>query len=242
MTIKNLPGTLWKAITRPSNRVVDAAERRRAELLAGLTFFFAVLNLIGLIIGSRSGNLFGELVLTILAVSLITAYILSRSQYYRIGVWIALGIWTVVTFGYALSGNTTNGPLFAFSVFLPLVLAFGAAWLDLKNLSVFLGIVIIGYLLSPRIEPAIAGRQFYLLFGILICLGLLLLVTQNYRDLVEQERLETIRGSEARLRTLINTIPDLVWLKSGRGISFMQFKVRTIFWCKRSRYCGENRL
>lgn len=218
MTIKNLPGTLWKAITRPSNRVVDAAERRRAELLAGLTFFFAVLNLIGLIIGSRSGNLFGELVLTILAVSLITAYILSRSQYYRIGVWIALGIWTVVTFGYALSGNTTNGPLFAFSVFLPLVLAFGAAWLDLKNLSVFLGIVIIGYLLSPRIEPAIAGRQFYLLFGILICLGLLLLVTQNYRDLVEQERLETIRGSEARLRTLINTIPDLVWLKNLDGV------------------------
>ena len=218
MTIKNLPGTLWKAITRPSNKVVDAAERRRAELLAGLTFFFAVLNLIGLIIGSRSGNLFGELVLTILAVSLITAYILSRSQYYRIGVWIALGIWTVVTFGYALSGNTTNGPLFAFSVFLPLVLAFGAAWLDLKNLSVFLGIVIIGYLLSPRIEPAIAGRQFYLLFGILICLGLLLLVTQNYRDLVEQERLETIRGSEARLRTLINTIPDLVWLKNLDGV------------------------
>lgn len=210
MTIRNLPGTLWRAITRPSIKVVDAAERRRAELLAGLTFFFAILNLIGLIIGSRSGNLFGELVLVILAVALITAYFLSRSPHYRIGVWLALGIWTVVTFGYALSGNTTNGPLFTFSVFLPLVLAFGAAWLDLKNLSIFLGVVIIGYLLSPRIEPTIVGRQFYLLLGILTCFGLLLLVTQNYRDLVERERLETLRMSEARLRGIIESTPDFI--------------------------------
>jgi len=233
MSLKMLSGKIWKFLTKPSSMVVDVAERRRAELLAGLTFIFATLTLLGLIIGSRSGNLFGSLVLIALVGTLTVAYILSRSRHYRIGVWTALGAWTVITFGYALSGNTTNGSLFAFAIFLPLVFTFGAAWLNLRSLMIFLGLIITGYLLSPFIDPALRNRQFYLLFGILTSQGALLMVTQNYRDLVERERLERLRISEARLRGIIEGTPDFI-LETDRSGTI------TLINRDQDRYLGRN--
>ena len=234
MSLKMLPGMIWKFLTKPSSMVADVAERRRAELLAGLTFLFATLNLLGLIIGSQSGNLFGSLVLLVLVGTLTIAYALSRSRHYRIGVWMALAAWTVITFGYALSGNTTNGSLFAFAIFLPLVLTFGAAWLDLHSLMIFLGLIVTGYLLSPYIDPALMrNRQFYLLFGILTSQGVLLLVTQNYRDLVELERSERLRMSEARLRGIIEGTPDFI-LETDRSGTI------TLINRDQDRYLGRN--
>jgi PAS domain S-box-containing protein len=234
MSLKTLPGMIWKFLTKPSSMVADVAERRRAELLAGLTFLFATLNLLGLIIGSQSGNLFGSLVLLVLVGTLTIAYALSRSRHYRIGVWMALAAWTVITFGYALSGNTTNGSLFAFAIFLPLVLTFGAAWLDLHSLMIFLGLIVTGYLLSPYIDPALMrNRQFYLLFGILTSQGVLLLVTQNYRDLVELERSERLRMSEARLRGIIEGTPDFI-LETDRSGTI------TLINRDQDRYLGRN--
>lgn len=218
MKFKYLPQTLWKMLIKPSHLVADVAEQRRAELLAGLTFFFAGLHLFGLIVGSRSGNPLGTIVLLVLSITLIGAYFLSRSQHYRIGIWLVIGLYSIVTFGYALSGSTTNGPLLAFAIFMPLVLTFGAAWLDLRNLSIFLGLILIGYLISPRFEPDLTGPQFLLLFGILTCQSILLLVTQNYRDGVERERLKILRTSETRLRGIIESTPDIILETDQDGV------------------------
>ena len=218
MNQRNLPQKLWNIFLKPSPFVKDVAEQRRAELLAGLTFFFLTLNLFGLSLGSRSGNSLGTIVLLILSSALFIAYILSRSRYYSIGIWLVIGLYSIITFSYALSGNTTNGPLFTFSIFLPLVLTFGAAWLDLRNLSIFLGLILIGYLLSPRIEPNLTGSQFILLFGILTCQSILLLVTQNYRDRVERDRLNILRISETRLRGIIESAPDIILETDRDGI------------------------
>ena len=211
MNFREFPQKLWNMLFKSSPMVTDVAERRRAEFLAGLTFFFAIANIIGFIIGTRSSrNHLGSIVLLTFSIAVIIAYILSRSRHYRFGIWIVIGLYSIVTFGYALSGSTTNGPLIAFAIFLPLVLTFGAAWLDLRNLAIFLGLILIGYLLSPRLEPNLSGPQYLLLFGILTAQSVLLLVTQNYRDRVERDRTKVLILSENRLRGIIENAPNII--------------------------------
>ncbi|HSG42799.1 MAG TPA: ATP-binding protein [Anaerolineales bacterium] len=210
MKFRTIYQTLQTIFIKSSPLVKNVAEKRRAEFLAGLALFFGVINILGLIIGSRSGNPLGSIVLLIFSITLIIAYILSRSRHYRVGIWLVIGLYSTVTFGYALSGSTTNGPLIAFALFLPLVLTFGAAWLELRNLAIFLGLILIGYLLSPRLEPSLSGPQFLLLFGILTAQSILLLVTQNYRDLIESDRTKVLRLSESRLRGIIESAPNII--------------------------------
>jgi len=202
MIINRFLWNFWRAITQPSPAVRDAAARRRAELLAALTFILAALNVIGLFFSLRFGNIMGILVLAALSVVLTTAYILSRTRYYRIGIGLDLTTWTAVTFGYALSGQTTNGPLFTYATFIPLIFALGAAWLSLRGLTILVTVNLGGVLLSPLIDPAMVGHSFNLVAGVLTCLAGLLLVTQKYRDLVERERSANLRQAAEEVRQL----------------------------------------
>ena len=68
-------------------------------------------------------------------------------------------------------------------------------------------------------------------------------VIVNYHDITERELLgRSLAENEARLRTLVQTIPDLIWLKDADGTSGLQYDVRTFFRRRRSKHCRQNRL
>jgi len=194
---------LQKWLFSPSAQLKDSPTRRQAEFLAGFTFFFALLNLAGLITSIPKGNLTGIIVLSALFVSLAMAYGLSRTKYYAVGASIALGIWVVATFGYALSGQSTNGPVFVLVTFTPLVFALGSILLKSRSLLIFVATILCGVLLMPIILPELtAERSFLTAIGVLASLGGLTMVAQYYRNIIERDRLKEISDTNSELELL----------------------------------------
>ena len=63
-------------------------------------------------------------------------------------------------------------------------------------------------------------------------------------DITERKNAEiALRNSEGQLHTLIDTIPDLVWLKDVNGTYLScNTKFERFFWCKRRRHYWKDRL
>ena len=166
---------------------LEIGAKRQLELQTKLTFFFAALNTVGLFFALRFENVIGIFVILILSVILWLAYALSRTKYYGVGGALAISIWLVITFAYALSGSTANGPLFALVTFLPLVFALSTALLSYQYQTLLVVSSLIFCFLMPVFEPGItANRSFNSSVGVLICLGGLTLVNQSYRNKIEQ--------------------------------------------------------
>ena len=64
------------------------------------------------------------------------------------------------------------------------------------------------------------------------------------RDISPLKRMkESIIENEARLHTLLQTIPDLIWLKDENGVYLACNKMfERFFWCKGRGYCRKDRL
>jgi len=189
---------------RPSTRVTDPGERKQAELLATLTLFFALLNFMGLLISStvRGANVTALMILGTLALVIFGSYLLSRTRHFALSGIILLSIWTFATLGYAYSGHTTRGPLFALMTFMPLGFILGSALLSLHRLMLLVAVNLAGLFFMPVLQPKTFGREFATTAGVLVCLGGLALIAQNHRNNIEKERLKALREANQELKAL----------------------------------------
>ena len=68
-------------------------------------------------------------------------------------------------------------------------------------------------------------------------------VVLHWIDITERKRAENeLRKSESLFRTLVNTIPDLIWLKDADGVYLSCNKrFERFFGAGRGGYCRQNR-
>jgi hypothetical protein len=128
--------------------------------------------------------------------------VLSRSRQYKVGVWMALGIWIAATFGYALSGQSPNGSLFVFATYLPLVFALGSILLSPQRLLMVLTGILLGVAAFPLLQPEMKSPTLVSVLGTLISLGVLTLVAQYYRDANERDRMRELSAANSELKML----------------------------------------
>ncbi len=193
---------LRRVLFSPSEKVTDSAARRQAELLAVFTLAFALLNLIGLLASLPIGTPIANLILAVLSLVMIMAYGFSRTRYYQVGAGAALGIWIVATFGYALSGQSTNGALFVLATFLPLVFSLGSILLAPRPLLMVVAGIILGVAVMPLLQPDLRVQSLGTVFGVLTSLGILTLVAQYYRAANERDRLKELSAANAEQNML----------------------------------------
>ncbi len=96
-------------------------------------------------------------------------------------------------------------------------------------------------LVPPGIPMEVIVR--YITFAVVVLLLLLILIMLWFHTLKKQvaSRTEELRNSESRLRTLIETLPDLVWLKDKDGVYLAcNSKFETLYGVKEVDLIGKS--
>lgn len=193
--------TLWqngkKFLFEPHPKITEAGARREARLVSIINFLFAFLSLVGAIsifgIYGASINVF---VLLGLAIVALTAYILARTQFHKIGSYVIVWALVFVAFGVGDASRLSN------SLHTNLILAFLIASITFPFrymvFFVILNNIIIG--LMPYVYPGFTDVGVTL--GLFIPLSLLTLAAMRHRDNVERDRLANYKQLNQELSTL----------------------------------------
>jgi signal transduction histidine kinase len=194
--------------TEPQPDICDLEERLQARLLAAftsLTFFFG---LIGLLLQLAQPTRVLPLNLWVIPGSLMN-YTLSRSRYYRVGVFF----YTVASFVlmYLAVQSTAAPQLYAIGMAVPLMIA-GMFWRPLP-MTAWVGLAVGCVIWVIGFEPANRYLLYTtLLFLIMPTLGSVYIthVRQRYQKILvaQTERLTT---NEARYHNLFEAIPVSLW-------------------------------
>ena len=192
---------LWNWLTVPTATLRDIGERQAARLAASFLIIITILEAIGgLAAVPQSG--WKNSLLSGLGISLfltLIAYILARTKWYRLGIFIfSLGFSSIAYFTIISQGTTTSSSLQIF-IYVPLGLIVGSSFLS--PWAVFLLTALnIGALLSIKVFSVnipfeTLGPQ----AGIITTLGFVLILLANFRNNVEKARLDELREVNTRL-------------------------------------------
>jgi GAF domain-containing protein len=193
--------TLWqnmnKFLFEPHSTITEAGARREARLISIINLLFAFLGLLGAIIifgiDSVSRNVF---VLPGLALVALTAYILARTRFYKIGSYVIVWALVIAAFGVGDASELTN------SLHTNLVLAFLIASITFPFrymvFFVILNNIIIGLIPFVYSDFTDAGVT----LGLFIPFSLFTLVVMRHRESIERDRLANIKQFNQELTTL----------------------------------------
>ncbi len=205
---KNLLARLWAFLTEPHSAVREVGERRRAQLLASLTVILVFpLTLAIISVPSSPQTFIGFLAITL------SAYVLSRTPYYRIGAYFFSFAFTSVAYITIYLG-TANGIDSAINAIVPISLILASALLSQRGF-IFLVIATVAATMSIKayadpkylIDPDVGmGR----IIGITFSLSAILLGITVFRTGVERERLKQISDSNRELEKLTNELEQRV--------------------------------
>lgn len=208
--LHSLGATLWRKLTDPSTKIASLHEQHQARLLAALLFFSALLmsgnKLFRIAIG-KPENFITHIATTIIIALMVIAYGFSRTQRYRIGVFIiAIPLSaTIIIQGGLRATFDPSGMIFAILWLVPVVL-FASLQLSVRAtvgliMADFVAVILV-IMLIPGIE--IEDTRFPLDFiGIV---GMLIIVSgalrENYHREAEKQR-QALTESEERYRSLM---------------------------------------
>ncbi len=191
----------WQWLTQPSPNVGEPYQRRQAQLLAALLVIIIPLGLLSeaLTILTITGPYTGYVVTLGAMAPMAAAYVLSRTTYYQWGaLLITLTSSAAVFAGAAREPSAVPGGFLDF-LFVPLLLA--SAFLPLWQLALFGVANLAGLLLLPFLVPSVALDV--VVVGPLIFFVLsatVILFISRHRNLLERDRLASLRLAEARAR------------------------------------------
>ncbi len=206
---------VWAWLIAPSPTVVEAGQRRQAQLMAGLLVIIIPLGLISelytVLTLPPERNYSGYWVTLIAVLGLLVAYGLSRSRYYS---WAAVVI--VITTSVAVLVGGLRDPQsvkFGFLDFLLMAVLLGSALMSLRPLF-WLGLAnLAALLLLPLLNPALAFEDILVGSFTFNLIGLAILVFMRWhRDQLERDRLADLAEKEARYRTLVELLPAVTYL------------------------------
>ncbi|MEM9459604.1 MAG: ATP-binding protein [Myxococcota bacterium] len=222
---------LSRAWTEPSPKITDCSLRWRARLLASLMLVSAPLAAaISLVFYELAGPTPGipRIVRLVPLLIMGITYWLARSRHWRIGAWLFVTFVGMISMAQM---GLRQEPYLAMFVGLDIIL--GAMVLRKRDAMLLVGMALLGFLAMPMwagasfslVEQSLVG-------GFFVFLGLVLGISMNLRETLEQERLEALSKSEARFRGLLQVaFEGLVELEDGRIVElnpgFMEITGRT---------------
>ena len=194
-----------KFLFEPHPTITEAGARREARLISIINFLFAFLGLVGAIgiygIDGGSRNVF---VLLGLALVALTAYILTRTQFQKIGSYLIVWALVLVAFGVGDASRLSD------SLHTNLILAYLIASITFPFrymvFFVFLNNLAIG--LMPFVYPGFTDVGATL--GLFIPFSLLTLATMRHRDNVERDRLANYKQINQELSDLRHDLEQSV--------------------------------
>ncbi len=211
---------LWYWLTEPSPLLGTADERRQARLVAGILLFSSVIGALceiyvwlalSMVVANRS-----RWSVWLMVSLLMVCYGVSRTKYYRQAFLVGLAICEAGFFFLLLQQHEGRLVLMGFG---PAIIIFVSL---LASLRTAIGLAVANTAACSAVAwlyplPLPFQRLFWLTLGAYITVVGLILLSIWHRQLLEQDRQAAVRASEARLRALMDALPDMVAHFSSQG-------------------------
>ena len=196
----------WMGLIDPHPSVQEIGERARAQLLAILTLILTIVYGWALISRPSSYNEF----LALLFFTFI-AYVLSRTPYYRIGIYFLCFSFTAFAYITLYLGTASSyASAITTSVHVSLVVA--SLLLPPLGLAALVTFVTIASFTAPLYStvPIALGSDFYKDTGVAISIGVILIGATIFRSFIERKRLEQLNEANRELEDLTTNLEQRV--------------------------------
>lgn len=186
---------LWRILTNPHPAIQETRERRRAQLLAILTLTLTLIY--GWAFVSVPDS-YGSFI--ILLFFTVTAYILSRSAYSRIGVYyfcFSLTAFAYITLFLGMASDYSS----AINTSVHIALIVASVLLSSRSLGLLVLFVAVASFTAPQYSriPIAMDGEFFQHLGVTITMGVLLVGANAFRAFLERERLAQLNEVNRKL-------------------------------------------
>lgn len=221
---------LWQWLVMPGPTVTDSKARRQAELLATLMILVIPLTLL-LAFLSYHTNLLSPLrdyppafITASVLIPTLTIYALSRTRHFMLGAWLSIALLSagIFTVSFVIGGFDIQilvyllVPVLLCSFFFSLTLA----------TALYIGFNIC-FALVPLLIPTVTYSELIDgAWGLFLIVGVIILVTRRYRNMLEQDRNSALEQSEARYRLVSELTSDYAY--SARVLENGQFEIEWV--------------
>jgi PAS domain S-box-containing protein len=217
-----LISNIWYWLTEPAASIQDVAQRRKSRLLA--TFLLVLLTLFGLLnfifFVTTPGYKF-PLTNLVGYILMISAYGLNRAKHYRLGAALVVSMIPLVVFGNILTRTDIN-PTETLN-FLMLGLLLSSLLLSVRGTAIFAVICGVGILLTPRLAPTIIPNFKFISVPLVTFIigSALSVISMVHRNRIEKDRQAELRKSEARFRSLAETVEAAIFIHQNSHIRYV---------------------
>lgn len=190
----------------PHPAVQEIEEKARARLLALLTLILTAAYLWALISSPNSyGNFIALLILTV------AAYALSRTPYYRIGIYAFCFSFTAIGYVTLLLG-TASSYSSAVTTLVHVSLIVASILLSAPSLTLLVLLVVVASITAPQYSrvPIPLNSDFYKDTGVAIAIGGILIGANLFRAFIERRRLKELGQVNHALESLASDLEQRV--------------------------------
>lgn len=187
----------WTWLTAPSVKILDIGEQRRAKLATTLSLLLAVLNCVGAVFSyfGQAENIAQTFIVPIAAI--LVAYFITRTRYFSLGSFMLVTSFSATGFLNIIFANKdVSTYLF---IFVPLSLIVASALLSSWALFLLTGLNIAAILFLLPASGIILPENINLQVGQFTTQGLLLILLNNFRQNLEQQRVKEIQKTSQEL-------------------------------------------
>lgn len=200
-----------ESLAQPAATVTDPAEWQQARFLATITLVITGLTAVNIPVRLISGSAFTEplefIIYVVISLVLVTAYILSRTPYYR---WTPLTAIVALTSTIYASFFLSDPPSNSSFLFLTIIVLFASAILSNRDVFLFAMGNIAFLLLGPLFIPAMNYDLVAVAVGLLIISTVLILVANQHRDRIARVRQQELRAANQQLQAFSQSLEDRV--------------------------------
>ena len=198
----NLISRFWQFLVQPHSSIKEIGAKRQAQLVSIISLVITATNLLGiLIIAFVVRNPKTALVLSVIAISTVIGYVISRTKYQYLSGPII--VWTLTITSFA---NPTGQEFTSNSLYVYLIAAFVIASVSFKfRYMLIYSILVVGAIpFLPRLYPEYTN--FGSALAVLFPFAILMIAAIRNRDIVEQDRLSEVRQINKELEDIKNNL------------------------------------
>jgi GAF domain-containing protein len=197
---------LWTFLTSPHASVQGTGERERAQLLGTLTLILTALYIRALLSGPTS---YVEFV--VLLFFTVVTYLLSRTPYYRIGIYFFCFSFTAFAYMTLLLGTASNYTS-AITTTVHVALVVSSLLLSARGMIALVAFVALASFTAPLYSqvPIAVDTNFYKDNGVAVAIGAILVGATAFRGLIENRRLEKLNQVNRELEHLTLNLEERV--------------------------------
>lgn len=203
--LNQINSSLQYWLTRPASSIRQPEQRQKATLLARSLLVILLLYLVPEIFRFLSPNN-GPSALLYGSIPLLFAYILSRTRYYRFGIFMTMAFFTMLPAGSLLFRIIEPAETITAVIWIIPTLIFGSLLLSRRQTNILIAVNVLAVLVIPFLIPAVTFRTLFYPLGfvlvVIILLNVVINTRQEYLDQIKSQADELAR-SEAQFRSLV---------------------------------------